>query len=1015
MSDSPDDTAGPDPDRLFDWVEANYHTVVVGALVAFMFWIRVRTWDNFVVDGEVLFSGNDPWYHFRQTMYTVDHWPATMPYEVWTYFPYGTAPGQFGTLFDQIAATIALIVGLGDPSAHTVGLVLVVFPALLGALVAIPTYLIGRRIAGRGGGVLAVIVLALSSSPLLSRGLAGSADHHVAEALFQAVAVLGVIVALGVARREKPVFEQFKTRDVEGVRGITGWSMLAGLGLAAYLWVWPFGVLLIAILGVYFLVQLTGEFLRGESPEHTAIAGVLTLGTAGVLLIASIQSVSASPSNFTILQPLLAFGVAGWCAFMALLARAFERRELSIWYYPVTVAGTVVVVLALTAVVLPDVFSTFTTNLDRVFGYLTGVSEAVGTIAEATGLLAPNRDPIGELFSWFGLAIYLAGFAVLVILGKLFSGRAYRPELFFLVLWSLFLLSMTFTQARFAYYLAVPVAVLTAYSVHWLVELFDFRVDLRSPEFYQVVTILVLIGVVVVPLLLVTPATAVDRGNQPGDGIQGWSESLEWMTENTPEEGTFGGADNEMAYYGEYDVTDDYDYPAGSYGVMSWWDYGHWITVQGERIPNANPFQQGTQTAANFLIAPNESQANAVLDSVDEDDARTRYVMVDWQMVEPETRVNGKFFAPPEFYEYEEVSLNDYSFSLFHTVRSPGGGQQLQSYRLRNQRYYNTTVNRLYNYHGSSVSPQPIVVDWSFQSAGGRQLPMTPPQDSANGRTIKIFDSMSQARDYVANDSTGTAQIGGIGHLPSERVPALSNYRLVATSEMSATDDSRDRYNVARLRAANGVGVDLGRVQSESDCSSGVYSRGLCLGDRGYDLTHQTDPQWTKVFERVPGAEIRGSGPANGTVRATVEMNNPATDETFNYTQIAETNAAGEFTMTVPYSTEGYDEYGPENGRTNVAVRATGEYEFTALAANGTTDVQVWNGTAAVPESAVIGESDEPISVEMSEVDIAPPADGGQSGEGGSQGSEGTDGTTDERRSPDDDLASSSTRIATGP
>jgi dolichyl-diphosphooligosaccharide--protein glycosyltransferase len=102
----------------------------------------------------------------------------------------------------------------------------------------------------------------------------------------------------------------------------------------------------------------------------------------------------------------------------------------------------------------------FTNNLDRIFGYLTGQSEAAGTIGEA----AQIRDPVSTLFNWFGLAVYLAGFGLLVILGKVFGGRSYRSELLLIALWSLFMLSMSFTQSRFAYYLAVPVSVLTMFS-----------------------------------------------------------------------------------------------------------------------------------------------------------------------------------------------------------------------------------------------------------------------------------------------------------------------------------------------------------------------------------------------------------------------------------------------------------------------------------------------------------------------------------------------------------------------
>jgi len=98
----------PELESAVDWVTEHYQILVVALLLAFMLWNRLRSVSNFFVDGEVLFHGNDPWYHYRSVSYTVRNWPATMPFDPWTYFPYGNASGQFGTLFDQIIATAAL-------------------------------------------------------------------------------------------------------------------------------------------------------------------------------------------------------------------------------------------------------------------------------------------------------------------------------------------------------------------------------------------------------------------------------------------------------------------------------------------------------------------------------------------------------------------------------------------------------------------------------------------------------------------------------------------------------------------------------------------------------------------------------------------------------------------------------------------------------------------------------------------------------------------------------------------
>jgi len=98
----------PELESAVDWVTEHYQIPGRRAVARVHAVESASSVSNFFVDGEVLFHGNDPWYHYRSVSYTVRNWPATMPFDPWTYFPYGNASGQFGTLFDQIIATAAL-------------------------------------------------------------------------------------------------------------------------------------------------------------------------------------------------------------------------------------------------------------------------------------------------------------------------------------------------------------------------------------------------------------------------------------------------------------------------------------------------------------------------------------------------------------------------------------------------------------------------------------------------------------------------------------------------------------------------------------------------------------------------------------------------------------------------------------------------------------------------------------------------------------------------------------------
>ncbi|MFC6865314.1 oligosaccharyl transferase, archaeosortase A system-associated [Halomicroarcula sp. GCM10025817] len=943
----------PELDAALDWAERWYHVPILLVMVGFMLWNRVQNWRRFVVDGEVLFRGNDPFYHFRSTMYVVRNWPATMPFDPWTRFPIGNRSGQFGTLMDQVVGTVALVLGLGSPSEGTVAMTALFAPAVMGTLAAIPTYYVGKRLGGRIGGVTAVVVLALSAGTFTQRSLVGVYDHQVAEGLLQVTAVLGVMVALSVAERDRPIYEQFVERDVASLRDTVGWSVLAGFGVAIYLWTWPPAVLLIGILGAFFLFRLVVEFWRGQSPEHTAIVGAVTMGTVGVLTLASLQKFGLTATDHSVLQPLLAFAVAFGCVFMAWLARYVEAESLDRNLYPVTVFGIIAVGAILMAILLPDVFSYFVDQVLRVVGFTASPSATQTSVGEAQPLQNPS-----SLYNEYGLALLLAIIGALYVLFQQLFGSRRSAEEFLVVVWTAIIFAATLTQLRFGVYAVFPIATLTGLVVGKAVDWIDLSAA-DGVDTYQVLAVITIVFVVVGPLVFVTP-TALDYGStaNPGDGIQGWDQNLEWMQGNTPEEGAYGvGGNRSLEYYGTYQIQDDFDYSEGEYGVISWWDYGHWITTQAERIPNANPFQQGSDLAANFLLAPTEEQANSVLDGIDEDDAHTRYVAVDWKMTQVAAGpgFQGKFFAPPRFEDQYNTTATDY----YRAIQVQQNGQVTnQRFYYRSQDYYDTTVVRLYEFHGSAVQPQPFVVDWDRETVNGRTFRVTP----ADGRTLKQFPNMSAARQFVRED--GTAQVGGFGTNPGERVPAMEHYRYVGSSSMTGYESSA--HNRATLIEAQSIGL---RLRQASTCTANETSMPLegvnyCMPDAGADLMNANTPAWTKTFERVPGATIEGTGPANTTVTAAVRMHNEQTNETFVYRQQTQTDASGDFEMTVPYSTTGYDEWGTEAGYTNVSVRAETSYQLTATGAQNGVQMP-FAATTNVTEGQVIGENESASTVEL--------------------------------------------------
>jgi dolichyl-diphosphooligosaccharide--protein glycosyltransferase len=255
---------------------------------------------------------------------------------------------------------------------------------------------------------------------------------------------------------------------------------------------------------------------------------------------------------------------------------------------------------------------------------------------------------------------------------------------------------------------------------------------------------------------------------------------------------------------------------------------------------------------------------------------------------------------------------------------------------------------RLYQYHGSATGPempnsalgrQVVVADWDLtRLQNGQTIPTLP----EGGQPLTVQPNRTAAERYVRQN--GSAQIGGVLGEPSEKVPALEHYRLVYASPERAETPASRGYRFA-------------------------------LSQQGRQAQPIEIQQWVKVFERVPGATVEGQGPPNATVQAAVRMRIPTTNSTFLYVQEAETDANGDFEMTLPYSTTGYEEFGTDAGYTNVSVRADTGYQFTVGPSTDpeTLETTVWSATANVSEGRVLGETEGPVEVTLEERVLSQP------------------------------------------
>ena len=182
-------------------------TIIIGSLLAIFIgvalYFRIALPYHSVFSGDwIKFTGIDAYYHMRLVDNMLHHFPHSIAFDPYTFYPHGSIV-SWPPLFDWLLAGSILLADWILPIDNIKDLVGVYFPAILGALIIIPVYFIGRTMFNRWVGVSAAALIAVLPGEFLGRSLLGFTDHHIAEVLFTTLTILFLALSLKHARKEK--------------------------------------------------------------------------------------------------------------------------------------------------------------------------------------------------------------------------------------------------------------------------------------------------------------------------------------------------------------------------------------------------------------------------------------------------------------------------------------------------------------------------------------------------------------------------------------------------------------------------------------------------------------------------------------------------------------------------------------------------------------------------------------------------------------------------------------------
>ncbi len=833
-----------------------------GVVLAFLFSFYLRAivpWSRVFTGGDmVTFSSeSDAWYHMMLAKSTVMNLQRPW-FDPMTYFPHGTSI-HFGPLLDWGIALVSLIVGLGHPSTHTIDVIGALAPAVLGALLVFPVYVIGKELGGKSCGLISALMVAVLPGQLFSRTTLGFTDHHAAEIFFSALTMAFFLLAM---RSGKDLTFKALRSDLASVKMPTLYSALAGVSLGMYIDAWSSGYLFEGILLLAIIIQAMVDYIKYRDVEYLGVSGAITFLLAMVMVLPFVKLYNGFTNYlYSLFQPTILLAGIAACVLIGFLAQVLRQKGLNKFYFPGAIVGASALGMLVMSIIMPQ----FTDALYHGLSIFQPRAGGAATVAEVSPLLYPqgifSLDTIQGYFPgpMFGRTyiVWLSPFFLAILAMALMLMRYakdQKPLYMGMMVWSVIILFLTLAENRFSYYYGVNVAVLTGFLVVWVLQelgLDSTHVNLnfkgRSKDLIDngkvAVSAIVLFALIIYPSITLSLASGLYATGGPDSD---WLTSTAWLVNNTPDPGM-----DIYKIYGKPTDEKPFAYPSTAYGIMSWWDYGHLIETNGHRIPNANPFQQGIGSttrniagASPFFIAQNESTAEKVtadLDTTKSPYTNTKYVMIDIQMAS----YNEKFHAMAS---WSGVSPSKY-YGAFYQLQ---GDTAKPIFALRAP-YFQTMSSRLYYFDGSETPVgQSFAIKYKLMEQDGNTFSVVtdPPLISSNYIELQNYIKQAESegcRAEIIGNSAPTAMTSAI---PLE---ALQHFRLVHESENTVTYDGQ---------------------------------------------------KFVKTFEHVPGAVVTGMAAPGAKVSATV---NVLTNQQrlFEYKQSTTSDGGGKFALVLPYSTEG--------------------------------------------------------------------------------------------------------------
>ncbi|MEM1575875.1 MAG: STT3 domain-containing protein [Nitrososphaerota archaeon] len=497
----------------------------------------------------------DPYWQYKMAKYITDRgWGGFKDFFSWydttVWYPFGRSPSQ--TSFYGLSFLLAFV----KLSLETIGInietmdLAIIFPVILGTFAVLLMYYFGKEIGGKTAGLLAALLLAINTAHIGRTHLGWFDDESLAVPLM-------IIAFIAYLRANKETSTKIST---------IVYSIIAGISLGYMTASWGASRFPMMFIPVYALVLV----ILGRYRRQLLIATTITMSVA-IMIATHVPKLGPGYlKEITVLTSIAAIVVL---AIIEISKLAKPEKQLAIQIMMIgAIIIAAVVIEAIGIVALPG-----TKFLSVIMPTLREELPILVSVAE-------HQMPTwATIYLDYGPALLLIPFGIYYMVTKR------KDTDIFLALLTLFSTYFLASMARLTLIAAPVFTLVAAYALSEILKMTArnlqkimvegkkrYRGALPSPE-YVVLTPLVIISMIifyVTPYAILptsynrvsplenvqTPTTLLSSSVPIRGTVDAWAKALLWIKDNTP--------------------------PGAV--ILSWWDYGYWINVVGNRTTLAD-------------------------------------------------------------------------------------------------------------------------------------------------------------------------------------------------------------------------------------------------------------------------------------------------------------------------------------------------------------------------------------------------------------------------------------------